>query len=833
MNKLETTFKTNKLSDLKPGIKAIIYKIDGSSSFKKRISELGFIYGSEVKIIKRAPLQDPYEYEILGYRISLRKADAEKIQVIPHRIAKQLPNYKSSNTEPLYQSFTRKANISDKKNLNIALIGNPNTGKTSLFNHASGSKNKVGNYAGVTIDVSTGIYKFKEHSFKIFDLPGIYAITEYSHEELFVRKHLLEEEIDLIINITDASNLARNLYLTMQLADIDIPMVMALNMYDQVERNRWSIDCKKLSDSLGIPVVPTVADKGIGIKNLFETALNYYKNNSTYQRKCVNYGEVIEKSIQKISKKLIETANLFNKNYFRFISICLLEGDDKLINQIQINEIYKNISKIVQYEKDHIETALNEELNIDLIHRRYAFIQELVSQNIKKPDNSVLENRDIDKFLTHPIWGIVSFIAIIWLSFKATFSIGGYPMDWIDSRIGLLSDWISNSLQTGPLKDLIIDGILGGIGGVIIFLPNILILFGCLSLMEDSGYMARAAFIMDKLMSKLGLHGKAFIPLIMGFGCNVPAIMATRTVENKKDRLKTMFMIPFMSCSARLPVYVLLIAAFFNQYQASILLAIYGIGILLAIGIGVFFNLSNIEVNKVPFIMELPPYRLPTLKNTLIHMGQKATQYLKKMGTTILFSSIIIWALGYFPQHIEYKKDYNDLMTKTQSNNTLTDEDKRNIIEDLELSRAEEHLERSYIGQLGHFISPVLYPLGFDWKMGVSIITGMAAKEIVVSSMGILYQADLEADETSASLIEKLKNRRYEKGPKSGQKIFTPLTAFSFMVFILLYFPCIAVIAALIKEAGWLRAIATAIFSTLAAWFISLYIYQIGSYIIG
>ena len=834
MNTQTDNLKTNKLSNLKPGLKAIVYKIDGSSIFKKRILELGFIYGAEVKVIKRAPLRDPYEYEILGYRIALRKAEAENIYVLPHSAAKHLANNDFSKCKIHKQINNNNIDIANKKNINIALIGNPNTGKTTLFNHVSGSRNKVGNYAGVTIELSTGKYRHKNYTFNICDLPGIYALTDYSYEEQYVQKYLLEEEIDLVINITDASNLARNLYLTMQLASMNFNMVMALNMYDELESKHQTINCQKLSDLLDFPVVPTIADKGNGIEELFDTIILYLKKrNITSFSKHIDYGEEIEKSIESISNS-IESLSIINKNYAsRFLSIQLLEGGEYIINELTKRSNNKDVTEIVQHEKDILENNINDDIEAYLINQRYTYIQNIVKQTVKNTKASSSAPKEIDKLLTHPIGGIIVFIFLIWLSFKATFTIGSYPMDWLDTGIGLLSVWIKNTMPPGPLTDLLTDGILGGVGGVIIFLPNILILFCCLSLMEDSGYMARAAFIMDKLMSKIGLHGKAFIPLIMGFGCNVPAIMASRTVENKKDRLKTMFMIPFMSCSARLPVYVLFIAAFFNQHQASILLAIYGTGILLAVGIGIFFNLSSMEMNKVPFIMELPPYRMPGLKNTTLNMWQKASQYLRKMGTTILLASIIIWAMGYFPKQTDYSKDYDKLITITNNNSTLHPEDKASIINDLELSKAEEHLEKSYIGQLGHFISPVLYPLGFDWKMGVSIITGMAAKEIVVGSMGILYQADLDADETSVSLIDKLKNRTYEKGPKSGQKIFTPLTAFSFMVFILLYFPCIAVIAALIKEAGWIRAIATAIFSTMAAWFISLYIYQIGSYFMG
>ncbi len=824
--------KPGKLSDLKPGLKAIVYKIEGSPLFKKRISELGFIYGTEVKVIKKAPLQNPLEYEILGYRISLRKEDAAKIKIVSHKVANLLPktNPGASITNA---SRTKASDISSKK-INVALIGNPNTGKTTLFNHASGSREKVGNYAGVTIDVSNGKYKYKDFVFNIADLPGIYALTEYSPEELYVRQHLLQSDTDVIINIADASNLERNLYLTMQLADMNYKVVLALNMYDELELKNWTIDCKKLSALLGIPVIPTMADKGKGIEDLFKTVLEQHQGKSNQlQLKSVHYGDEIEKSIGTISQNIDQNPEFKQYHSSRFLSVRFLEGDEELLKQFIKEKTHHEISSILSQELGRLENILPDDPDTFMIQRRYAFIQDTISQCVNKNIHPVSKKWNWDRAFTHPIWGIPIFILFIWLSFEATFNLGAYPMDWIDSGISALSDGLKQILNDGPFKDLLIDGIIGGIGGVIIFLPNILILFCCLSIMEDTGYMARAAFIMDRLMSKIGLHGKAFIPLIMGFGCNVPAMMSTRTIENRRDRLKTLFMIPFMSCSARLPVYILFIGAFFSQHQSSILLAVYSIGILMALGVGIFFNKSTVVINRVPFIMELPPYRIPTLKNTAIHIWQKASQYLRKMGTTILYASIIIWALGYFPQDVNYSKDYTTLISNAENNTALSEQTKADLILELELSKAEEHLEKSYIGQLGHWMSPILYPLGFDWKMGVSIITGMAAKEIVVSSMGVLYHADLEADENSVSLIEKIKNRTYKDGPRAGEKIFSPLIVFSFMIFILIYFPCVAVIAALKKEAGWFRAISTAVFTTMAAWFVSLYIYHVGSFLMG
>ena len=395
--------------------------------------------------------------------------------------------------------------------------------------------------------------------------------------------------------------------------------------------------------------------------------------------------------------------------------------------------------------------------------------------------------------------------------------------------VGALASWIEGIMAEGALKSLIIDGIIGGVGGVVIFLPNILILFFFISLMEDTGYMARAAFIMDKLMHKIGLHGKSFIPMVMGFGCNVPAIMATRTIENKNDRLLTMLITPFMSCSARLPVYVLLISAFFPKNQGIVMFSIYLIGIVLAVLFGLLFKNTFFKKKEVPFVMELPPYRVPTLRNTVKHMWSKGSQYLQKMGGVILVASVLIWALGYFPRDVEFSKDYDTLIAQTEASSELSETAKEGQLANLQIAMESERQELSYIGRLGHAIEPIIAPLGYDWKIGVSILTGLAAKEIVVSSMGILYRADLEADESSDALVSSLQNQTYKSGDKAGQLVFSPLIAFSLMMFILIYFPCVAVIAAIKKEANWKWALFTMGYTTGAAWLISLLTYQIGS----
>ncbi|RKD91583.1 ferrous iron transport protein B [Mangrovibacterium diazotrophicum] len=824
---------TKRLAGLKTGEEAVIKYVFGQGAFRKRISEMGFVKGQKVTVIKNAPMKDPVEYEIMGYKVSLRRSEAEMIEVVAENEAAQILSGKFEGT--IDQQRLKVSGGKKSKNISVALVGNPNSGKTTLFNYASGSKERVGNYAGVTIDAKEGRFRQNDFSFRISDLPGTYSITEYSPEELFVRNHIAERKPDVVVNVVDASNLERNLYLTTQLIDMNIKVVIALNMYDELQQKDVKFDYKRLGEMIGIPIVPTVASKGKGLKELFNKIIEVHEERDPIVRHIhINYGADIEQAISTIQTE-IKKDETRNKNYStRYLSIKLLEDDKNTQELLKSNTNYEDVLKVANDEIGRLERLLGDKSETLIADAKYGFIAGALKQTYKPGAQTRRENsREIDKILTHKFWGFPIFIFFIWATFQLTFTLGSYPMDWMDAGIGWLGETVGNLMPDGALKDLIVDGIIGGVGGVIIFLPNILILFFCISLMEDSGYMARAAFIMDKLMHKMGLHGKSFIPLIMGFGCNVPAVMATRTLDNKNDRLLTMLIIPFMSCSARLPVYVLLISAFFVAHQGAILFLIYFIGIALAVLVGLLFKKTLFAKKEVPFVMELPPYRMPTLKNTTIHMWHKGQQYLRKMGTVILFASIIIWAMGYYPRNVEYTQDYDQQIAQVENNTTLNEDLKSEQIGQLELSKEEERLEKSYIGQMGHFIEPVIQPLGFDWKLGMSIITGMAAKEIVVSSMGVLYHAGMEADETSQSLMEKLQSQTYTSGPKIGQKVFSPLVAFGLMIFVLIYFPCVAVVAAIKKEANWKWAIFTTVYTTAIAWIAAFGIYQIGSLFIG
>lgn len=824
-----TQIKTGLLSELRDGEKGLITKVIGYGAFRKRITEMGFVKGKLVTVIKNAPLKDPVEYSIMGYNVSLRRSEASLVEVVSEDMVQQqeVAAFEGTLVEDRLKISAREWS----NTIHVALVGNPNCGKTTLFNYASDSHERVGNYGGVTVDVKEATVKRGDYKIKMSDLPGTYSITEYTPEELYVRSHIIGQKPDVVINVVDASNLERNLFLTTQLIDMNIKVVMALNMYDELEQKGTKLNYKELGKMIGIPIVPTVAVKGVGIDELMDKVIEVYEDKDpTLRHIHINYGTMIEDSIRRIQTEIRKNVDISVLNSTRYLSIKLLENDKTTRNLLRECGNYETIIRQSQYEISKLEKEYGEKSETIITDSKYGFISgALLETCVEQKEKLIGKKRDFDFLLTHRIWGFPIFFFFMWLMFQTTFTLGGYPMDWIDAGVGLLSDLISSSMQEGALRDLLVDGIIGGVGGVIIFLPNILILFFFISLMEDTGYMARVSFIMDRLMHKMGLHGKSFIPLLMGFGCNVPSIMATRTLENRKDRIITMLISPFMSCSARLPVYVLMISAFFPHYQGLVLFSIYLIGVAIAVVVALVLKNTVFHKQDVPFVMELPPYRIPTLKNTVMHMWHKGSQYLHKMGSVILVASILIWALSYYPQEVNYSTDYDAQIAAVQSDMSLPDSVVQSQVNVLELSKASEHQEQSYIGQLGQFIEPAIQPLGFDWKIGISIITGLAAKEIVVGSMGILYHADLEADENSGSLVEKLQQQVHTSGVLKGQKVFTPLVAFGFMLFVLIYFPCVAVIAAIKKESNWKWALFTMTYTTAIAWVVAFLTYQVGS----
>jgi ferrous iron transport protein B len=821
--------KNTRLSYVGTGNDAVITKVFGHGAFRKRITEMGFVKGKMVKVIKNAPLQDPIEYEIMGYNVSLRRSEAHLIEVLSEessRLLEQIPfgGMISDNT-------MKTSKHENGKTIKVALVGNPNSGKTTLYNFASGSHERVGNYGGVTIDAREALIKTGDYRLKIVDLPGTYSITEYTPEELYVRTHISENAPDVVINVIDASNLERNLFLTTQLIDMNIKVVIALNMFDELQHKGAVLDYKSLGKMIGIPIIPTVAVKGKGIGELINKIIEVYEDKDPVVRHIhINYGTSIETSLSKIQKEIRLNKEIKEKYSTRYLAIKLLENDKTTLSLLKGCANIADISNTYKGEIQKLEKEFGEPTETIITDAKYGFIAGALAETFVEAKEEKRKNsKEIDKVITHKILGFPIFIFFMWLMFQTTFTVGSYPMDWINSGVSFIGNFVHNIMPAGALRDLLADGIIAGVGGVITFLPNILILFFFISLMEDTGYMARVSFIMDRLMHKIGLHGKSFIPLLMGFGCNVPAIMATRTLENRKDRMLTMLIAPFMSCSARLPVYVLLISAFFPKNQGLVLFSIYIAGLIIAVLVALLLKNTMFKKQDVPFVMELPPYRIPTLKNTSIHMWHKGSQYLRKMGTMILLASILIWALGYYPRNVKYAANYDALEQQINTSQTLSASEKSEQLNVIELKKAAEHQGQSYIGKLGHFVEPAIRPLGFDWKIGISIITGLAAKEIVVSSMGVLYQADLHADESSGTLIKRLQQQEHVSGAHKGQKVFNQLVAFCFMLFVLIYFPCVAVIAAIKKESSWKWAVFTMCYTTLIAWVATFLTYQIGS----
>ncbi len=819
-----------RLSELRTGEKGIIVKVMGRGAFRKRIIEMGFIRGKEVEVVKNAPLKDPIQYRILGYDVSLRRSDAQLIDVVS--AAEYAEEQKAAGDRPIDQyilpSDEELRNIALKKGkiINVALVGNPNCGKTSLFNFASGAHEHVGNYSGVTVDAKEGTFQHKGYTFKIVDLPGTYSLSAYSPEELYVRKHLNEEQPDVVINVVDASNLERNLYLTCQLIDMDERMVIALNMYDELERQGNKFDYESLSRMLGIPMIPTVSRTGFGIEALFDRVIQVYEEADPILRHIhINYGDILEKGIKNINATLKKVADIPTSISKRYLSIKLLERDKEVETEIKnfpqaesiLQERDRNAAQIEELLKQDCETAFTD--------ARYGFIDGALRETFQRNKiREVTSTQLIDTFVTHKILGFPIFILFMWIMFEVTFRVGEYPMGWIEWLVGVIGDFMRNTMSDGPLKDLLVDGIIGGVGGVIVFLPNILILYAFISFMEDSGYMARAAFIMDKLMHKMGLHGKSFIPLVMGFGCNVPAIMASRTIESRNSRMITMLILPLMSCSARLPIYVLLSGAFFPKQAGSVLLMLYLAGIFLAIIMARVFKRFLFKEEDVPFVMELPPYRMPTGKSIMLHMWEKAKQYLHKMGGVILVASIIIWFLSYFPLHSPEEAEIDRQIAQVEQVGELSPEQEETLSL-LEHHKATVHQKNSYIGMIGEALQPILSPLGFDWKMSVSLMTGMAAKEVVVSTLSVLYVGEAD-DEGSPQLDKMMKEDTYD----DGTPVFTPLVALSFMLFVLIYFPCVATVSAIVHESGsWKWGLFVIGYTCLLAWAVSFVVFQAGS----
>ena len=834
-----------KLSDLNTGEQGVIVKVNGHGSFRKRLIEMGFIAGKKVTVVLNAPLKDPIEYEILGYKLSLRRSEAEQIEVIGESEAKEVMK-KDNSFDTIYaddsdeewslNNMMKKLAEERKHVIRVALVGNPNCGKTSLFNIASGSHEHVGNYSGVTVDAKEGRFEYKGYKFVLVDLPGTYSLSAYSPEELYVRKNLIGNVPDVVINVVDASNIERNLYLTAQVIDMNLRVVMALNMYDELKDKGDELDIKQLGYLLGMPVCPTVSRDGTGIPELFDTVIKIYTQSDPKLARHIhiNHGAELEKSIDRIKLLLQKNQSLRDKYSTRYLAIKYLE-DDKDIEKII--DTLPNRDEIISarvIEEQRILDLLHTNTESAIVDAKYAFIQGALAETYKPhqdatPRKTITDK--IDAIVTNKWMAFPIFIAVLYLIFQTTFAVGDYPMQWIDWFVGKFGDFVATFMADGWLKDLVVDGIISGVGSVLVFLPNILILYFFISLMEDSGYMSRAAFIVDKLMHKIGLHGKSFIPMVMGFGCNVPAIMATRAIESRKSRMITIAIIPFMSCAGRLPIFVLLAGAFFPHNAALVLLGIYLLGIVLAILSAIVLS-KFVKDDDLPFVMELPPYRIPTAKAIWRHTWEKGQQYLQKMATTILICSVIIWFLGYFPKNKELMAAQEEYATLAQTpagrleiNADKVDVNAATATKDELATRIDSlyayQQENSYIGQLGRMVSPALDPLGFNWKMDVGLLTGIAAKELVVSTLGVMYSEGAKVSEghdmsEDTQLQSALVND------------VTPAAALSFMVFILLYFPCVATFVAIKNETGkWRWAVACCAYTMAVAWIMSFIVYRL------
>ncbi len=811
------------LSDMPTESRCVIVKINGHGSFRRRIMEIGFVKGEIITVIKNAPLHDPIEYMVMGSHVSLRRSEASQIEVAD--VSEQTAAASISTfTEEIQNRIKEKSNI-----INVALVGNPNCGKTSFFNHATGLHEKVGNYSGVTVHAKIGTFQHNGYTINMIDLPGTYSITEYSPEELYVRQYITEENPDIVLNVVDASNLERNMYLTTQLIDMHVRIVMALNMYDEFEKSGSKLDYHYLGAMLGFKIVPTTAFKGVGIADVLDSIIDTYEDKAdTHKHVHINYGTDIENEIARIKKEITVNQDIVAKYSPRYLSLKLLE-DDKTTLQIFENTVnYDDIKIVAERSRKHLREVHKEEPSEVITNAKYGFVRGALKETLQQPTEGKKSlSQRIDNILTNRWLGFPILFLFLYIMFQSTFSLGAVPQGWIEGGVATLSSWLLSVLPSGIVSDLVVGGIIEGVGSVLVFLPNILILFLFISIMEDTGYMARAAFIMDKLMHKIGLHGKSFIPLLIGFGCSVPAIMATRILENKKNRIMTMLIIPLMSCSARLPVYLLLVSAFFQKNQALILLGLYLIGILLAILVAFIMKKTVFKNDSEQFVLELPPYRMPSLRNLGIHIWERTAEYLKKISSVILIASVVIWALGYFPRSSSQTEAVSDMIAMVEADEILSPTEQAEQIAALELHRSMLQKENSYIGKIGKTIEPIMQPLGFDWKMSVSLLTGFAAKEIVVSSLGILYKVD--DAENITSLTKALQNEVYATGPRAGQHVFTPLVAMAFMLFVLLYVPCTATIITCRKEFGRKWAWVMSVYTLVLAWLVSFAVFQIGS----
>ena len=791
------------LADLQTGERGMIVKVHGHGGFRHRILELGFVRGEIVRVLKNAPLRDPVEYEIMGTHVSLRHSEARKIDVVS--LTKDAHPDLAADFHGTIEEHVRQEVEQLGKEITVALVGNPNCGKTSFFNFATGMREKVGNYSGVTVDSKVGTFHHRGFTINLVDLPGTYSLTEFSPDELYVRDYLDHHNPDIVLNIVNAANLERNMLLTTQLIDRNHPMVMALNMYDELQNSGDKLDHKALGHLLGFPVVPVIARTGKGIEDVLEAIVQVYEGKNAESKHIhINYGTDMEAAIDCLKTLINSNEQIRDLYHPRYVALKLIEHDQQTIEQFSGLDNSREIMAAADRYKQKFEKEYDEDITSVISDLRFGFIRGALSETLTHDEGKEKQQIGyaLDKVLTNRWLGFPILFCFLFLMFQVTFVLGSYPQQWLETGISALGGSLRHALPQGILADLLIDGVLAGAGAVLVFMPQILILFLFISVLEDTGYMARAAFIMDKLMHRMGLHGKSFIPYIIGFGCSVPAVLAARTLENPRDRILTILTVPFISCSARLPVYLLLVAAFFPKHQALILLSIYLIGLVFAILTSLLLGKLHFKEQANPFVMELPPYRIPTIRNAAIHTWDKTGEWLKRVSTVVLLASVIIWALGYFPRY-----------TPADGETTA--------------SQKKAQLEQSYLGKIGHAIEPVFTPLGMEWRAGVSLIAGASAKEVIASSMAELYGVEEQTETEEQTLAAKLKSLR----DADGRQVYSPIAAYSMLLFILLYFPCISTLATIRQEIGrkWMHF--SMAYNTVIAWLVSFCFYQIASLI--
>lgn len=848
------------LDGLEKGGSARIVRVRGAGAFRKRILEMGFVQGKEVTMLGRAPLGDPYRFEVMGYCVTLRRDELKLIDVEPLDGAqKEVHPHEGieasiAEEEVAHEAMARGEETKAKpsRTMRVALVGNPNSGKTSLFNYAAGAKEHTGNYSGVTIESKTAHFTHGDYTIAITDLPGTYSLTAYSPEERYVRSFITLEAPDVVINVIDTTNLERSLYLTLQLREMGVKVALALNMYDEFQEQGGRLNRLVLGDMLGVVSTPTIGRTGLGIGKLLDSVVALHEQGDAPRTDVIGeYGDTVAKAIAAVGEALAPLAKVKNwtQEEVRYYALKALERDKEITQRFEAGALGAQALESIASAENALEKESGEDSETHITNVRYAYIDKVMrrayAKGTKKRQKKLQEK--VDKIITHRWLGLPIFFALMYLMFWLTFTVGEYPLHWIENLVNWLGVLLTTYMPAGPLRDLIQGAVISGVGNVIVFLPHIMILFFCIAVLEDSGYMSRAVFLIDRVMRSVGLHGHSFIPLVSGFGCGVPAIMATRAIADRKVRMTTMLVTPFMSCSARLPVYVLLIYSVFPKQPGLILFGIYLLGIAMAMLMAWVFRKTLFRGSDTPFVMEMPPYRIPTLRATILHMWRKAVQYLRKMGTVILLASIIIWFFSYFPSSTPRDEEFAAQSERIEgqlaayasagqtSGEQSPDQAERQDSLQRELIRiANERTalqqRNSLLGQLGRAIEPAIRPLGYDWRIGVGLLSGFAAKEVVVSSLGALLQMGADVDEESVLLRDRVRTIRVESGPRSGELLFTPLVALSLLIFVLLYMPCVATIAAVRKESGgWKWALFTAFYTTAIAYLMAMLVYQVGS----